>query len=105
MFIREIRELIDPFEPQLGYLIEHELMEYNNEARDLILGQMADEQEVQETYTAIDDYSELDITLQTSDYFDNKEIDVLNAIFMEDNEWTETQLTYIVDNLVCRGRK
>ena len=103
MYIITTEDLIDAEEPQLGTISDTELFEgYDGEARTIAFKQMEDEQELQGTYAFIDDNTDQDSEFLVTDYFDNKEIDILNALFMEDNEWTERQLEYILDNLVFK---
>ncbi len=89
-------------EPQLGFQYERELMEEEGEALNLLITYMADQQEVPTTFTAIDDYSNDDIELETSDYLDNTEIDILNAMFCETDDWTEEQIRFVLGNLVWK---
>ena len=83
-------------EPQLGKQTERELHQDDGEGLALLITYMADQQEVPTTFTAIDEFSEEDIELKTSDYLDNKYIDMLNAMFMDNNDWTEEQLTFLI---------
>ena len=84
-------------EPQLGKQIERELHQDEGEGLALLITYMADQQEVPTTFSAIDEYSEEDIELTTSDYLCNNYIDMLNAMFMDNNDWTEEQLTFLID--------
>ena len=71
-------------------------MQDDGEALAILIEYMADQQEVPTVFTAIDDYTEEDIALEVNDYLDNKQIDFLNDMFIETNEWTKQQIEYII---------
>jgi len=89
-------------EPHLGTQTETEIIEEEGEALALLITYMADQQEVPTTFTAIDDYSDDDLELEMTDYLDNNEIDILNAMFIETDEWTEQQIIFVLENLVWK---
>jgi len=95
MYIIEHRELIDASEPQLGYLTEHELFEEVGEGRQLIIVDMVYNQEVPVSIGIHDDVTNEEIELFTSNYFTDKEIEIINKLF-EGIEWTEVQLIHIL---------
>lgn len=97
MYITEKEYPVMDGEPQLGKQIERELHEDEGEGLDILIAYMADQQEVPTTFTAIDEFSDEDIELKTCDYLDNKYIDSLNAMFMDNNDWTEEQLTFLIN--------
>ncbi len=96
MWIKKQMMPVDMDEPQLGSQLEEEFFEEEGEGLGILITYMADQQEVPTTFTAIDDYSDEDIELQTSDYLCNNYIDMLNAMFMDNNDWTEEQLTFLI---------
>lgn len=79
----EVRELIGTDEEALDILIEH--MEYM--------------QECPEVFSAIDDYTDDEIELKTSDYLSDKQIDLLNDLFIASNEWTEEQIRLVLEDV------
>ncbi len=97
MYITEKEFPVMDNEPQLGKQIERELHQDEGEGLDILITYMADQQEVPTTFSAIDEYSEEDIELTTSDYLCNNYIDMLNAMFMDNNDWTEEQLTFLIN--------
>lgn len=99
MYIIGHTENIDRGTPSLGTITELELMEEDGEGLNLLIEHMEENQECPETFTAIDDVSELEIELETSNYLNNAQIDELNEMFMADNEWTEDQLKYTIEKL------
>jgi len=99
MYIVKHVDLIDANEPQLGSITEPELIQDEGEGLDLLIDDMVSNQEVPTTFYAIDDYTDEDIELQTSDYLDDAQIDMLNAMFMDSCMWDEDVLRYIIENL------
>ena len=97
MYIKRQMMPVDMDEPQLGAQLEEEFYEDEGEGLELLITYMADQQEVPTTFTAIDEFSDEDIELKTCDYLDNKYIDSLNAMFMDNNDWTEEQLTFLIN--------
>ncbi len=97
MYIRRSNSPIWAEEPQLGSLDESELIEDEGEGLAILITYMADQQEVPTTFSAIDEFGDEDIELQMSDYLDSNYIDMLNAMFMDNNDWTEEQLTFLID--------
>ena len=98
MYIAEHEYPVMVGEPQLGRQIEYNLIEEEDgEGLAILITYMADQQEVPTTFTAIDEFSDEDIELNTCDYLDNKYIDSLNAMFMDNNDWTEEQLTFLIN--------
>jgi len=77
-------------------MIDSELLEEEGEALALLITYMADQQEVPTSFTAIDDYSDDDIELETAIYLSNAQIDKLNEAFIHTDEWTEEQLEYLL---------
>ncbi len=97
MWIKKQMMPVDMDEPQLGSQLEEEFFEEEGEGLGILITYMADQQEVPTTFTAIDDYSDEEIELQTSDYLCNNYIDSLNAMFMDNNDWTEEQLAFLIN--------
>ena len=77
--------------------IETELICDDDEARDAFFELFEANQACEDVCTVIDDYTDEDIELNLTDYFDNTEIDRLNEAFMEYDDWTERQLRILVD--------
>ncbi len=97
MYITEKEYPVMDGEPQLGKQVERELHEEEGEGLAILITYMADQQEVPTTFSAIDEFGDEDIELQMSDYLDSNYIDMLNAMFMDNNDWTEEQLTFLID--------
>ena len=83
-------------EPQLGTQVITELMEDDNEGIELLLEFMSDNQGVPTTFYAIDEFLDEDIELKTSDYLTSKQIDFLNALFIECDGWALEQIKAIL---------
>jgi len=97
MYITEKEFPVMDGEPQLGKQTEFELVEDEGEGLDILITYMADQQEVPTTFNAEDEFNGEDIELNTCDYLDSKYIDSLNAMFMDNNDWTEEQLTFLIN--------
>ena len=102
MWIKTTTDLIDSNEPQLGSITDTELIAEQDEGMSALLDYLEDNQECPEIFTVIDDYADEDIELQTSDFLSSKQIDMLNDMFMADNDWDKIQIEYILDNLQLR---
>jgi len=96
MWIKTTSEPVMHDEPHLGNMTEHELMEDEGEALELLLTYMADQQEVPTSFYAIDDYSDEDIDLKTIDYLTDAQITNLKAAFELTDGWDEDSLRVIL---------
>jgi len=91
-------EYIYPDEPELGKLPDEvTLHEEEGEALISLIEYMENAQEVPETFHITDDVSGDQIELNVSSYLPNKQIDMLNAMFIDNNDWTEQQLTFLIN--------
>jgi len=83
-------------EPHLGTMNECELIEDDGEALGLLIEYMVEGQSCNETFTVIDDYTDEVLTLNTSDYLDNRDIDMLNEMFIASDDWDEDMITFLI---------
>ncbi len=102
MWIKTTVHQVMEGEPQLGTQEETELMEEDGEALGNLLQTLEDDQECPDTFIVIDDNTEEDIQLTTSDYITGEQIDMLNEMFMADNNWDIVQIEFMLDQLQLR---
>ena len=97
MWIKKTEYPVMDGEPQLGTITETELMGEKEEAILALCDYIEDNQELPEVFTVIDDITDEDIELEVKDYLSDHQIDTVNALLMEDNEWTAHQIKIIID--------
>ena len=97
MWIKKTEYPVMDGEPQLGTITETELMGEREEAIDALCEYIEDNQELPEVFTVIDDITEFEIDLRVKDYLSNHQINTINELLMEDNEWTTHQIKVIID--------
>jgi len=82
----------------IGVITEHEIFEsYDGEIRDAFIFDFIENQELLDSITMIDSIMENEESIDICNYFSSHEIDLLNEMFMECDEWTENQVKYILN--------
>lgn len=95
MYYTHTRYMVIDGEPQLGSIVESELIEAEGEAEDEWLNITSDNGYTERYFTMIDDISDEDIELDITDYIGEKAYKLIDSIVLnmgEDVELTKTKL-------------